>query len=125
MSESRSPARARTLRIAGAGPKPMMRGATPTVAVAITCALGFKSYLRAASADASSNAHAPACRRSKQPRPAAVVDARGIARGDGPIGFDDCLELGERFERCLARVLIAADGHCVALILPDSHRDDA
>ena len=37
----------------------MMRGGTPAVAEAITCAFGFKPYFFTASAEASSTAHAP------------------------------------------------------------------
>ncbi len=59
MSLNFSPALASTLRIAGAGPKPMMRGATPATAAATTRAFGSNPNFFAASADATSTAQAP------------------------------------------------------------------
>ena len=38
----RVPVSASSLRVAGAGPKPMMRGATPAVAIATTRARGVR-----------------------------------------------------------------------------------
>ena len=50
---------ASNLWIAGTGPMPMIRGATPAAAMLITRARGCKLCLFSASADASSRAHAP------------------------------------------------------------------
>ena len=58
-SASFNPDRASTLRIAGAGPKPMIRGATPATAAATMRALGCKPYCLTAASEASSNAQAP------------------------------------------------------------------
>ena len=57
--ESSRPAFANTFFVAGAGAKPMIRGATPAAAVATTLARGVKPCRRAAAADASSIATAP------------------------------------------------------------------
>ena len=50
---------ASTLREAGAGPTPMMRGATPALAIATTRARGVRPWRRAASSEATSSAQAP------------------------------------------------------------------
>src|SRR6266699_1892374 len=53
------PALARTLRVAGAGPIPMTRGATPAAAAATTRAFGVNPWRFTAAAEARSSAHAP------------------------------------------------------------------
>ena len=59
MSESDTPVLASTLRVAGTGAKPMIRGATPATAVPNTRARGVRLYFFAAASDASSSAHEP------------------------------------------------------------------
>ena len=54
-----SPVSASTLRTAGAGPKPMMRGASPAVAMPTTRARGVRPWRAAAASLASSSAQAP------------------------------------------------------------------
>ena len=39
----------------------------------------------------------------------AVVDARGVARGHGAVGLDHALELGQRLERGVARMLVGGE----------------
>jgi hypothetical protein len=53
------PVSASTLRVAGAGPKPMMRGARPAVAMPTTRARGVRPWRAAAASLASSSAQAP------------------------------------------------------------------
>ena len=53
------PVWASTLRVAGVGPKPMMRGATPAVAIPTTRALGVRPFFVALASSASSRAQAP------------------------------------------------------------------
>jgi hypothetical protein len=54
-----SPVSASTLRVAGAGPMPMMRGGTPAVAMPMTRARGVRPWRAAAPSLASSSAQAP------------------------------------------------------------------
>ena len=51
--------RAQSLRVAGAGPMPMMRGATPAVAPPRIWAIGVRPYFLAAASDAMISAAAP------------------------------------------------------------------
>ncbi|CFW57304.1 Uncharacterised protein [Bordetella pertussis] len=53
------PVCASTLRVAGAGPMPMMRGATPAVTMPTTRARGVSPWLAAAFSSASNSAAAP------------------------------------------------------------------
>src|SRR3989344_3938102 len=53
------PVCASTFRVAGVGPKPMMRGATPATAMPTTRARGLRPYLAALASSASSSAQAP------------------------------------------------------------------
>ena len=58
-------------------------------------------------------------------RRGAVVDARGVAGGDGEVGAVDALELGQRLDGgARARMLVAVDDDRVALLLRDRHRHD-
>src|SRR3954452_17445212 len=47
----------------------------------------------------------------------AVVDARRVAGGDGAVGADDRLELGERFQGGRTRMLVLVDDDKIALPL--------
>jgi hypothetical protein len=53
------PVSASTFFTAGAGPKPMMRGATPAVAMPTTRAFGVRPYFAALASSATSSAQAP------------------------------------------------------------------
>ncbi len=53
------PVCASTFSVAGVGQKPMMRGATPAVAMPTTRARGLRPYLAAWASSASSKAQAP------------------------------------------------------------------
>ncbi len=53
--------------------------------------------------------------RGDQHRARAVVHAGGIAGGDAAVGLDDALQLGERLERGLARMLVPRDDGRIAL----------
>jgi hemerythrin-like domain-containing protein len=99
------PVSSSTLRVAGAGPMPMTRGATPAVAMPTTRARGVRPW-RAARGLA-----------GQQQRAGAVVHAAGIAGGHRAVGPHHALELGQRLQAGLARVLVAADLHRVALLL--------
>ena len=53
------PVKASTFWVAGAGPMPMMRGSTPTLAMPTTRAFGVRPCLAALASSASNNAQAP------------------------------------------------------------------
>ena len=59
ISASFSPSRSSSFCVAGAGPMPMMRGATPAVAIATTRARGVRPCLFAAASEAMISAAAP------------------------------------------------------------------
>jgi MFS family permease len=90
------PVSASTFCVAGAGPKPMMRGATPAVAMPTTRARGVRPYLAAWLRRPAAGA-------------GAVVHAAGVARRHRAIGPHHALELGQRFQAGFARVLVLAD----------------
>ncbi len=71
MSFRLSPALASTARVAGAGPMPIMRGATPTVAVATTRARGVRPCCLAAASDATISMAAPSL--TPEALPAVIV----------------------------------------------------
>ena len=71
ISPSVRPVRSSSLRTAGAGPMPMMRGGTPAVAIATTRARGVRPWRFAAVFG------------GQDQRRGAVVHARGVAGGDG------------------------------------------
>ena len=80
------PVSASTLRVAGAGPMPMMRGATPAVAMPTTRARGVRPWRGGGGFV------------GQQQRAGAVVHAGGVAGGHGAVGPHHALELGQRFE---------------------------
>jgi Rrf2 family protein len=98
------PVSSSTLRTAGAGPKPMMRGATPAVAMPTTRARGVRPC-------------GGGRLTGQQQRAAAVVHAAGVAGGHRAVGAHHALQLGQRLQAGLARVLVLADDHRVALLL--------
>ena len=73
------PALASTLRLAGTGPMPMMRGATPAVAMATTRARGFRPFVPAAASLARSSAAAP----SLTPEALPAVTVPSLLKGVG------------------------------------------
>ena len=95
MSPIVRPRRLSSFSDAGAGPMPMIRGGTPATAAPRMRARGVRPLRLAASS------------RGDDQRGGAVVDARGIAGGDGAVLADDRLQLGQRFEAGLARMLVA------------------
>ena len=98
-------------RVAGAGPMPMIRGGTPATARA---------------EDPGARRQAVALRRflgGDDQRGGAVVDARGIAGGDGAVVADDRLQLGRAPRRWSARGCSSrVDDDRVALALRDRDR---
>src|SRR5262245_20461343 len=98
-----SPARARSLRVAGTGPITITRGGTPAVASAGREPVGGRRALR-----------------GHQQRAGAVVHARRIARGHGATGPEGGLEPGERLQRGVAWMLVLGD---LSGLLPARHRD--
>ena len=88
-----------TLRVAGAGPMPMMRGGTP--AVAMPSDAGTRGQAIASSPPASE---------AMQQGGGAVIDARGIAGGHRAGGLHHALEAGEVFQLGVgAHVLVALE----------------
>src|SRR5690349_23369877 len=57
-------------------------------------------------------------------RRGAIVYSGGVAGGDGAVGPDDRLQLGERFDARLARVLVLVDDDRIGLALRKLNRDD-
>ena len=108
---SSSRASSSTLRVAGSGPMPMIRGATPAVAAATTRARGVSPCRRAASSEATMSAQAPSL--TPEALPAVTVPS---ARN----GVGERRELLER--RLGARMLVALHHQWRALALRDLDR---
>jgi hypothetical protein len=97
--------------VAGAGPMPMMRGATPAVAMPTIRARGFRPCLSAACALASNTAQAPSLTLLALP---AVTLPSGRTY--------EALELCQGFQRAGTRLLVLVDTQRFAFFLRDFHR---
>ncbi len=108
MSSSFRPAMASALGIATTGPIPMISGGTPATAKLTKRAIGFRP---------SSSRFLV---RHDHRRGRAIAGLRGIAGGDGAVGMEDGLQLGQRFERGVgARAFVLAESRrCDAGALP-------
>ena len=93
MSDSFRPAFSSTLRVAGAGPKPMMRGGTPAVALATTRARGVSPCRRAIASSARMMEQAPSFTPEALP---AVTDPPSRRKGVGNLASASAVVSGRR-----------------------------
>ena len=106
------PRRFSSFSLAGAGPMPMIRGGTPATAAPRKRARGVRPLRFAASSVATIRAAAPSL--TPEALPAVTV----------PSGRTIGLQLGQRLDAGLARMLVAVDDDRIALALRDRDRDD-
>ena len=103
--------RSSALRLAGAGPMPMISGGTPATPMPLMVTIGLRPRLLASLADMTTVQAAPSLR--PEALPAVTV----------PPSLKTAGSAAKPFERAPARMLVGVEGHDLLLHL-DGHRDD-